>query len=396
MTANLIPSTGTPSARRPRWRSPGRSRRTACATRSSCAAACASPTATPSTPTTSSSASSATSTSATAPRSATCSSWAASPWSCASSAPTGVAGDGAAVRGGGAALRRHRDPAPAPPGEGAGAKAGSPRPGVSSTPPAEMAGPGPFRLRSYVPGERVVLERNPHYWKVDTGGRAGSPTSTSSSSCSFPARTREVIRFKAGETDLISRLSADNFAALARRTASERYRLQDLGPGPRVQLPVLQPEHRGASSTRVAAQAGLVPPARVPAGRLRRAGPARASSASSTRAAPPPLGHPRHARQQALGQRGARRRPRGRWPAPASSWPAPASPGTPTGTLLDPAGSARGVHDRHQRGQRRPGQDRDRGGGRPAAARHARAARAPGQPRAARPHLPDATTTTRR
>ena len=39
------------------------------------------------------------------------------------------------------------------------------------TPPAAMAGMGPFRLRSYVPGERFVFERNPHYWKVDAAGR---------------------------------------------------------------------------------------------------------------------------------------------------------------------------------------------------------------------------------
>ncbi len=33
---------------------------------------------------------------------------------------------------------------------------------------------GPFRVRSYVPGERLVLERNPHYWKADAGGRAAA------------------------------------------------------------------------------------------------------------------------------------------------------------------------------------------------------------------------------
>jgi len=32
---------------------------------------------------------------------------------------------------------------------------------------AEIAGLGPFRLKQYVPGQRVVVERNPYYWKVD-------------------------------------------------------------------------------------------------------------------------------------------------------------------------------------------------------------------------------------
>ena len=35
-----------------------------------------------------------------------------------------------------------------------------------STPPAEIAGPGAFRLKEYVAGQRITLERNPYYWKV--------------------------------------------------------------------------------------------------------------------------------------------------------------------------------------------------------------------------------------
>src|SRR5882672_7445039 len=40
----------------------------------------------------------------------------------------------------------------------------------AGTPPAQMAGLGPFRLRQSVPGQRIVLERNPYYWKVDRAG----------------------------------------------------------------------------------------------------------------------------------------------------------------------------------------------------------------------------------
>ena len=34
----------------------------------------------------------------------------------------------------------------------------------------QFAGLGPFRLKEYVPGQHVVLERNPYYWKADRGG----------------------------------------------------------------------------------------------------------------------------------------------------------------------------------------------------------------------------------
>src|SRR5215469_1783973 len=38
------------------------------------------------------------------------------------------------------------------------------------TAPNTIAGLGPFCLKQYVPGQRVVLERNPYYWKSDPAG----------------------------------------------------------------------------------------------------------------------------------------------------------------------------------------------------------------------------------
>jgi peptide/nickel transport system substrate-binding protein len=98
------------------------------------------------------------------------------------------------------------------------------------TPPAEIAGLGPFRLKSYVPGDRVVLERNPHYWKIDAAGGA-LPYLDEIAFLLVPTEDAQVIRFKAGETDLLARLGAENFAVLARDPAAGRYRLEDLGPG---------------------------------------------------------------------------------------------------------------------------------------------------------------------
>ncbi len=98
------------------------------------------------------------------------------------------------------------------------------------TPPAEIAGLGPFRLRSYVPGDRLVLERNTYYWKVD---RAGQPLPYLDEIVFLlvPSEDAQVLRFEAGETDLISRLNAENFAVLASEAAARSYRLLDLGPG---------------------------------------------------------------------------------------------------------------------------------------------------------------------
>ena len=35
----------------------------------------------------------------------------------------------------------------------------------TSTPPAEIVGTGPFLLREYHPGQRLVFDRNPRYWR---------------------------------------------------------------------------------------------------------------------------------------------------------------------------------------------------------------------------------------
>jgi peptide/nickel transport system substrate-binding protein len=97
------------------------------------------------------------------------------------------------------------------------------------TPAAEVAGLGPYRLKSYAAGDRLVLERNPYYWKVDGKGQT-LPYLDEIVFLLVPSDDAQVIRFKAGETDLISRLSAANFGVLARESGAGR-RLEDLGPG---------------------------------------------------------------------------------------------------------------------------------------------------------------------
>jgi peptide/nickel transport system substrate-binding protein len=98
-----------------------------------------------------------------------------------------------------------------------------------TTAPSEVAGLGPFRLKSYVPGERIVLERNPYYWKVDRSGRS-LPYLDELVFLLVPSDDAQVVRFKAGETDVISRLSAPNFAVLSGEPSAAR-RLEDLGAG---------------------------------------------------------------------------------------------------------------------------------------------------------------------
>lgn len=98
------------------------------------------------------------------------------------------------------------------------------------TPAAEMAGLGPFRLKEYVPGERIVLERNPYYWKADRAGQR-LPYLDRVAFTVVASDDAQAIRFQAGEADVASRLTAENFDVLKRAEPTAPYTLVDLGAG---------------------------------------------------------------------------------------------------------------------------------------------------------------------
>lgn len=97
-----------------------------------------------------------------------------------------------------------------------------------STPANQWAGLGPFRLKKYVPGQRLVLERNPFYWKSDARGNR-LPYLDELDFLFVPSSDAQVLRFQSGETDVISRLGAENFSVLARQQRG--YTMNDAGPG---------------------------------------------------------------------------------------------------------------------------------------------------------------------
>jgi peptide/nickel transport system substrate-binding protein len=99
-----------------------------------------------------------------------------------------------------------------------------------STVPSEVAGLGPFRLKEYVAGQQVVLERNPYYWKADRAGNQ-LPYLNEVVFLFVPSEDAQVIRFQAGDTDVLSRFSADNFAVLQKQQGVKGYHLDDLGAG---------------------------------------------------------------------------------------------------------------------------------------------------------------------
>jgi len=100
--------------------------------------------------------------------------------------------------------------------------------GTLATTANQWTGLGPFRLKEYIAGQRLVLERNPYYWKTDVKGNR-LPYADELVFLFVPNADAQVLKFQSGETDAISQLSAENFSVLSRQQRG--YTMKDAGPG---------------------------------------------------------------------------------------------------------------------------------------------------------------------
>jgi peptide/nickel transport system substrate-binding protein len=100
--------------------------------------------------------------------------------------------------------------------------------GSLATAADQWTGLGPFRLKEYVAGQRLVLQRNPYYWKSDIKGKR-LPYVDELVFLFVPHADAQVLKFQSGETDMISQLGAENFSVLSRQQRG--YTMTDAGPG---------------------------------------------------------------------------------------------------------------------------------------------------------------------
>jgi len=97
--------------------------------------------------------------------------------------------------------------------------------------PAGFAGLGPFVVQEYTAGQRVVLARNPHYWRKDAAGLA-LPRLDRLTLEIVPDQNTELLRLQSGQADLTqSEIRPDDYAALKREAAAGKIRLVDAGLG---------------------------------------------------------------------------------------------------------------------------------------------------------------------
>lgn len=98
-----------------------------------------------------------------------------------------------------------------------------------NTPPGQIIGTGPFRIKEYLSSQKVVLERNPTYWKKDQDGNP-LPYLDQVVVLIVPNLDVQLLKFQAGEID-----------GLGNEFGSSGFRGQD--------YPVLKPKEKEGNFT---------------------------------------------------------------------------------------------------------------------------------------------------
>ncbi len=96
--------------------------------------------------------------------------------------------------------------------------------------PAKLVVSGPFKLQVYQQGERVVLVRNDHYFRVDKEGTR-LPYLDSLVYSVAPDMDAMAAKFRAGEADTLDGPRPEMIPDLRVAQRAERFRLYDKGPG---------------------------------------------------------------------------------------------------------------------------------------------------------------------
>ena len=100
--------------------------------------------------------------------------------------------------------------------------------GVNSK-PEDIVGNGPFVLKEYVPGEKCVLARNPHFWEVDKNNQR-LPYLDEYVFLIVKDLNTMALKFQSGETDLIDPIQGDQVPLFEDDQEKGQFKVYDLGP----------------------------------------------------------------------------------------------------------------------------------------------------------------------
>ncbi|MGH7725806.1 MAG: ABC transporter substrate-binding protein [Candidatus Eiseniibacteriota bacterium] len=98
----------------------------------------------------------------------------------------------------------------------------------TDTPASEIVTLGPFVLKEFVPGEKCVLGRNPHYWEIDASGKR-LPYLDEYVYLIVKDLNTMALKFQSGETDLIDPIIVDQVPLFEDDAEKGDFRVVDLG-----------------------------------------------------------------------------------------------------------------------------------------------------------------------
>lgn len=98
----------------------------------------------------------------------------------------------------------------------------------TDTNPKEIIGSGPYRIKSYQPGERVILERNPYYWRKDAQGNQ-QPYIEQYVVQVVGSTDASLMQFRSGGTDAEG-ITPDYFALMKQQEKQGRFKIYNGGP----------------------------------------------------------------------------------------------------------------------------------------------------------------------
>src|SRR5262245_17516878 len=102
----------------------------------------------------------------------------------------------------------------------------------TGTPPSEVVGMGPFVMREFTRGERVVFDRNPHSWRTAPDGQK-LPYLDRLVLQFIPEQNAELLALQAGTTDVTqSELRPDDYVPVRRAEQEGKLTLIEAGVGP--------------------------------------------------------------------------------------------------------------------------------------------------------------------
>ncbi len=98
----------------------------------------------------------------------------------------------------------------------------------TDTNPQDLVVNGPYTLQQYIPGERLIFERNPYYWKQDEEGNP-QPYIRQVVWQIVESTDNSIVQFRSGGLDLIS-VTPDSFTLLKREEDRGDFTIYEGGP----------------------------------------------------------------------------------------------------------------------------------------------------------------------